>query len=310
MATSDSIDFNDTALEIITGAYEDLGVLDIEGSGPSTAELNLALKRLNRMLKMWQTKGLLWQLVEGRIFLEVGKNEYLLPGANACIIDELVETTLSADEASGQTELSVTSVTGIAAADVIGIVQSDNTIHWTTVGSVASTVTVTDALTASASSGAKVYAYTNAAPRALKIIAARRKTGDTEIPMGSSAYNSGPMAREEYFNLPNKTSPGTPVQYYYDPKLDTGRLYFWPTPNIVTDVVNYTFLSPLEDIDASSNNFDLPIEWHEVISANLAIRLAPSMGKSVPPEIIEIASGIEDLEMWDSEEVGVTFYAE
>lgn len=69
-------------------------------------------------------------------------------------------TTLSGDEALGQTELSVTSNAWFAANDGIGITLSGGTVQWTTVAATgAGTVTVNDALTGAASSGAVVYKH-------------------------------------------------------------------------------------------------------------------------------------------------------
>jgi hypothetical protein len=88
-----------------------------------------------------------------------------------------VETTLSAAEASGQTVISVTSSTGMTAADVVGIKMDDDTIHWSTIASVDSGVQITidDATDDTAASGNKVYAYTTTAGRPTKIVYAFRR---------------------------------------------------------------------------------------------------------------------------------------
>ena len=63
-------------------------------------------------------------------------------------------TTLSGNEASGQTVLSVTSETGFAAGEHVGIILNDGTEHKTTVASTAAgTITVDDALPSDADSG-------------------------------------------------------------------------------------------------------------------------------------------------------------
>jgi hypothetical protein len=67
-----------------------------------------------------------------------------------------VETTLSAAAAVG-TAITVTSATGIAVGDVIGVLMSDGRTHWTTVAALAGTsLTLAAALTATASAGGAV----------------------------------------------------------------------------------------------------------------------------------------------------------
>ena len=73
---------------------------------------------------------------------------------------------------------------------------------------------------------------TPAIDRPLHIFACNRKaTSGNEVPMIS-------LTRTDWMAIPNKTSTGTPVQYYYDPQTVTGVLYVWPTPSTpTTDVL-------------------------------------------------------------------------
>lgn len=68
-------------------------------------------------------------------------------------------TTLSAGEPSGETSMAVTAGTGTANGDIVGVVQDDGTIHWTTVSSGGGTTTIvlTSGLTDDAASGNRVY---------------------------------------------------------------------------------------------------------------------------------------------------------
>lgn len=71
------------------------------------------------------------------------------------------ETTLSADEVSGETELSVTSNTGFSSGDSITIFLDNDETHLSTISSVGSgTVTISTALPSKASSGKKVIVDT------------------------------------------------------------------------------------------------------------------------------------------------------
>src|SRR4051812_20042836 len=61
MSVSGETDFSVTALEIVTHAMRDLGVLGT-GKEPKAAELEDGLFRLNSMLKSWQGQGVsLWR---------------------------------------------------------------------------------------------------------------------------------------------------------------------------------------------------------------------------------------------------------
>lgn len=69
-------------------------------------------------------------------------------------VSTATSTTLSGNEATGQTVLSVTDETGFSASDKIGIVLNDGTMDMTTVASTAAgQITVDDALTGDADSG-------------------------------------------------------------------------------------------------------------------------------------------------------------
>jgi hypothetical protein len=305
MATSGSTDYSRTAAQIIAFAHKLLQLIPSGGSVGTNEEAD-GLESLNLMVKSWMMDGVkLWTHTDAHIYLVDGQASYDLPGANGAKKSEIAETTLDAAEASGQTVISVTSTTGFANSDVIGIVQDDDTIHWSTISSFVTddTVTIAGATTAAAASGNKVYVYTNAIERPLRIISARMDNASNEIPMYS-------LSRQEYFDLPNKSSTGIPTQFYYDPQLGTGKLYLWPVPESVDYVFKCNFQRTLEDFDATTDTPDLPQEWLEALGYNLAIRIAPQYGKAVPREVAIVAAELKDLVSdWDQEEESVYFGA-
>lgn len=310
MATSGSRDYTLTAAQIIEQALKELTLYG-PGETVSTADQDDALVRLNLMIKSEQAAGIkLWRYREAKLFTVKDQATYDLPGARAANVSEISETTIDANEASGQTVISVASTTGFADDDVIGIVQDDGTIHWSTIAffSAGDTVTINDALTAAATSGNKVFVYTTPLERPLRITHLRMEKDSTETPIG--APDGGPMARSEYFNLPSKDDPGFPTAYYYDPQLGTGKLYLWPAPNTVDYEVNFTYLDQLQDIDNASESLDCPQEWEEYFVSNLAIRLAPMFGVTARQETIALAASTRaTLQRWDQEIVDVKFYA-
>lgn len=98
-----------------------------------------------------------------------------------------------------------------------------------------------------------------------------------------------PLSRKEWDNIPNETTEGVPVNYYYEPGLTTGTLYVWLTPD-TTAATDYTlklvYISYMEDMDSSLDNFDFPSEWLEALAYGLALRLAPVYGLPVQERYI------------------------
>lgn len=268
MPTSGTTSYTRTKTELISGALRLAGVLDI-AEAPDGDLYTSASDALNLYIKAFMAKApQLWRLTQGVVFLEPGTPSYRLGTDHACLESDFVETTLSADEASGQTVLSVTSVTGLAASDVVGIELDDGTRHWTTIASVgASTITVDDALTDDASDGATVYAYTDTLPRPLRITDMQRRVDDTDVAVDLKA-------RRDYFDTPTKLQEGEVVMAHYSPQLTNGLLYVWPTGSSVNERLHFTFERALEDITAVDDNFDLPQEWLETFMYGLAVRMA------------------------------------
>ena len=307
MTTSGSTDYALTGAQIVAAALEEIAVIG-QGDSVATADETSALVQLNLMMKLDQAKGVkLWRYREAKLIVTASTASYSLPGATACDITELSETTLDADEAASQTVISVTSTSGFTNADTILIVLDDGTVHSSTIASFVTndTVTIDDALASAASSGNKVFVYTNACPRPLKIVSMRTEYSSNETPIG---LNGDPMSRSEYFNLPNKDSTGFPTQYYYDPQTPTGKLYLWPAPSSVDYEMNFTYLDSIEDIDTNTETADYPQEWLSYLVSNLAVRLAPSYGKQVQNETILWAQDSKEALMdWDIEETDIFF---
>jgi len=86
------------------------------------------------------------------------------------------------------------------------------------------------------------------------------------------------ISRQEYDDLPEKTSFATPTLYHYDPQIGTGKLYIWPLLQdglSGTHKLIFTAQRPIEDFDAVANEPDFPQEWFETLVYGLAARLAP-----------------------------------
>lgn len=80
------------------------------------------------------------------------------------------------------------------------------------------------------------------------------------------------------YNVLATTATGDPVDLYYQPLRTTGVIRLWPTPNNSTTVISFDYISPYEDMDASSNDFDFPPEWIMALIYTLAWAMAPEYG--------------------------------
>jgi hypothetical protein len=112
-------------------------------------------------------------------------------------------------------------------------------------------------------------------PKPLRILQAFRiLSGTPNVPLNI-------YTRYDFNDLPQSSSiTGTPVNLYYQPLSTTGTIHLWPIPDSVITIA-FHCVSPYEDMDASSNDFDFPSEWIQALIYNLAWALAPEYG--IPP---------------------------
>lgn len=90
------------------------------------------------------------------------------------------------------------------------------------------------------------------------------------------------ISRQEYTDLPNKTTPGVVNQYYYDPQLVNGNLYVWPAPQTgVTDVIWGTCDRHIQDMINDTDTYDVPQEWLRIVKIGLAREIAPEYGLAI-----------------------------
>jgi len=302
MATSGSTNFNVTRSDIIDHAFRLLAIYG-EQESVSSEDTALASRSLNMMVKTWQVQGLhLWTETEATGILSEAIPSYLISSTAGHFSEIMVETSISADEASGQTVLSVSNTDNISANDYIGVVLDDGSIHWTTVVSKgASTVTVADAISDDATAGNRVYSYTYKLARPMHISDVRvRNDADVDVSVRR-------ISRKEYYNIPDKYTTGLPMVWYYDTQLSGGTLHLWPAPESANIRVKMSFQRTLEDFDSGSDNPDFPVEWSEALAYGLAVRLAPMFSTEEKLAVIApIASDLlEGLKDWDNEKTSL-----
>ena len=308
MAVSGSKNLSITAANIIDAALRKIGEFD-QGESTAGAPTSNAKFALNLMVKEMVGRGIdLFLREEVTLFLQPQTQSYSLGSAgSAHATTTVVETTLSAAEASGQTVISVTSSTGMTAADNVGIKLDDDSIHWTTIVSVDSStqITITTATASAAASGKNVYTYTTKADRPQKLVYAYRRdvnNYDTEVTLVGEA---------EYRRQSNKASEGPPVEVWYHPTLTNGTLYTWPVDGGSTwDKLIYISQVIPDDFDTTANNPEFPIEWGNVLVWKLAAEISSEYGiPRLEQQALWSVAMAKEEEMlsYDSENADVTF---
>jgi hypothetical protein len=255
-----------------------------EGETASTSQVTEAARLLNMIVKLRSADGMpLWALKRGYLLPVTGVSSVQ---TDSHIVTTYDRTTLSAAEALGQTQLSVTSSSSMTAADQVGIEQDDGTMLWTTISSVDSSVliTVATALTAAAASGSQVFSYTASTDRIQKPLAIVHANSLDVSDDVSTTIDV--VEREDYYSLGNRTSTsvGGPTLLFYDrvsnEKTDLldGSIFFWPRFDDGNTIVEFTYQRPFQDFDASTDNPDFPPAFFLPLMLELAALLGPKFG--------------------------------
>jgi hypothetical protein len=246
---------------------------------PRPEQLIDARETLNMMLKAWQMDGLRWLNQFATLFLNEGQSVYYLAprtytGFSHCATS-YVQTTTTAAMAIGSSVAPLTSATGITTGDYIGIENDSGTIEWFTGTKSGLNITLSSTLAVAASSGNLVYSHTLASQiKRPTRVTARRKMYDSTAVDGSET-EIDMISKTDYENTPSKTSTGKIVQAFYDPQLVAGNLYVWPCADYCGDKLVLSIDRPIDDVIADTETIDLPVEWLEAITYNLADRIAP-----------------------------------
>ena len=285
MATSGTYTYSRTLNQTISDA---LDLIQAVGDGETLSgdHVTRGTTALNGLLKQWQTQGIhLWTYTEGSLFLQVGQSEYDMSATATHTANTYYETTSTAATIATATTLLVTNSDNIVVGDKIGIIQNDNDLFWTTVsGKAGLTLTLTAGITLATVSGAVVYSYkiaTATVPELIPIsrmLDVRRKEGsDYEIPI---VFQS----RKDYFNLPNKSQTGTPIQAYYARQDVAGEasgiMYLWNAPSSSVPVINFTYERKIQIMVNANDTLDIPDYATDAVTYGLAKRLIPRFGCS------------------------------
>tara|TARA_R110000824_G_scaffold12194_2_gene53423 strand:+ start:493 stop:1161 length:669 start_codon:yes stop_codon:yes gene_type:complete len=105
-------------------------------------------------------------------------------------------------------------------------------------------------------------------------------------------YALSRISRDEYLNIPTKTTTGRPTQYFVDRQINP-NLKMWPLPDNSTDVVYYDALIRMDDADTYVDTLEIPFRFYPSLTAGLAYYIA--MKKA--PERLQILKPIYDEEL-------------
>lgn len=275
MSVSNNFNFSLTRNDIIYEAYRLASIIDPVETLSST-EITNASQSLNIIMKNLMSRGLrLWSYESAVLIPAIGQSEYTLSesGDRFILKSDFVKTTLSIAIASGNTSFTVASGTGIAISDTIGVLNSSNVFVWRTVSNVVGNViTVSSAFTSAFTVDSKVYSYTARITKPLSISDATVQY-DTNSEIGISK-----MSMNEYQALSYKAMAGNPTQYYYQPKIDEGRLFLYPQSENESQYINLVIEKPFDDLDSSTDTIPSPNEFYDIIIYSLAQRLAMQNG--------------------------------
>jgi len=131
------------------------------------------------------------------------------------------------------------------------------------------------------------------------------------------------LSRLEYMQITQKGSLGVTNSFYYDPQmapspfsaydaaLSKGVLYVWLAPSDSTRTIYLEVQRPIQDITAADQTFDIPLEWYETLTKNLAAALADRF--EIPEERLrriksEAAESLTELADWGAQEQAPLFF--
>ena len=98
------------------------------------------------------------------------------------------------------------------------------------------------------------------------------------------------ISRDEYLNIPNKTTEARPTQFFID-RQTTPVIKIWPAPENSTDVIFYDALTRIDDADTFTNTIDVPFRFYPCLAAGLAYYLSM---KRAPDRIQMLKAAYEE----------------
>lgn len=98
------------------------------------------------------------------------------------------------------------------------------------------------------------------------------------------------LSRSEYFSIPNKDSKAKPSQFFLDKQINP-VLYLYPAPENSTDIIRFTKLERIDDVDSATNTMQMPFRLFPCFVAGLAYYLSQ---KRAPERSMELKAIYEE----------------
>ena len=265
--------FEQTRNEIIKAALLKCRVGAV-GEDLAADDLISSARELNAILKFWQTQGFhIWKLPEAVLFLRKGQNTYKLGTDEVFCTNELNETKLSFQAFKGQNQVYLDKMPKVN--DFIGITLCCGGIFLTKITEINDKIIVLrDNLPNDACKCAKVYFYSENIKKPLKIVQARKERSGSTIIMNF-------LEQEQFFKLVNYSEEGEPLNYSYMPKIDYGELKIWHTPYDNQVIMRIIYEQEFKVLENSKDVPDVPDEWIEPLTWELAYRMSANYGLSL-----------------------------
>ena len=119
-----------------------------------------------------------------------------------------------------------------------------------------------------------------------------RETGGATLNIQQLGFGTGPsdqpiarLNRDDYFNFSNKTSEGTPLQYWFDRQRVYPVMNLWPVPNGNFFQVAIIRHRHIMDLGVNTNEIEVPQRWYDAIVWGLASAMAVEL-PGVPGDIM------------------------
>lgn len=287
MTSSGSTNFNLNLAQFLEQVFRLINVIG-EGDQLASYDYNFGKTSLNSMLKAWEADDHhIWLKKTVTLFLQPNQNTYSISATTTdhATGDDLVIPVLTVAANIGDTTITVDDSSLCHLNDNIGIMMDNNTIFWTTITGLPTTTSIvlTAPLTDTVAVSKQCFVYTTPLAIPFKIYSAARRDNlnNIDVPLNYYSYR-------EYFEQPNKIVTGTPVVWNYDRQIDEAIVRLWPTPSDSSFRVNFIVSRSIQDMDSNSDTFDLPVEWLDAITYNLAVRIAPAYGKAQGDNFAEL----------------------
>ena len=270
-----------------------LGVMDAAES-VNTTEQTDALVVLNLIVKEWSARGAdVWLRNTGHLFIPSPGtvDGYTLGTSGTAKFTSLYyTTTIATAGAATDLTITVTDDTNMSTTDIILIEQTDGTLHATTINGApaANVVTITAGLASAAAAGGTVYSWpttSSITDKPTKLIFAARRKENLDNIATNAGYMEGTdtpiniIGESEYRLLTNKLQTGIPVSIFHKQEPVNPKIFLWPTGGDGAEhslVLEYN--TYLQDLDATTNNLDIPPEGVNALVWQLAAELSSEYG--------------------------------